>query len=410
MNLYNIKNIYFDIVIIGGGTAGVSLAASLLIRNSNFNICIIEPQSIHYYQPAWTLIGNGILNSVNNIRPMYSVITPDISWIKSEVLELLPKSNKILLQNGKYVNYKYLVVCPGLILAWEKIEGLIETLGKNGVTSNYSYNLADYTWKLVKKINKGTVIFTQPEMPIKCAGAPQKVIYLSGDFWQKKHILSKININYYLNNNTLFGVKDFVPILMEYIKKYNVKLIFNANLIKVDGKKKTALFKLIDKEGNFISNEYKSFNILHVVPPQISPDFIKNSLLANKKGWCDVDPVTLQHLSFQNIFGLGDVCGILNAKTAAAARKQIFVVAENLFDLIKRKSILKIYDGYGSCPLPVERGKVILSEFGYNDKLLPTFPINPKKPSKLAWLLKTKFLPWFYWHGMLKGNDFLSTN
>ena len=69
------------------------------------------------------------------------------------------------------------------------------------------------------------------------------------------------------------------------------------------------------------------------------------------------------------------------------------------------------YDGYGSCPLTVERGKIVLAEFGYGGKLLPTFPtwlLDGTRPTRAAWLLTNRLLPSIYWRGMLKGREWLA--
>jgi sulfide:quinone oxidoreductase len=103
--------------------------------------------------------------------------------------------------------------------------------------------------------------------------------------------------------------------------------------------------------------------------------------------------IDLRHTKFCNVYALGDVMNAPNAKTAAAARKQAPVVAENLLADMGRSLNQEraIYDGYGSCPLTAERGKIILAEFGYGGKRIPSFPkwlIDDLKPSRLAWFLK----------------------
>src|SRR5207253_2645648 len=176
----------------------------------------------------------------------------------------------------------------------EKIEGLEETLGKNGVTSNYRYDLCAYTWQMVKGLRRGTALFSQPAMPIKCAGAPQKALYLSCDHWQKSGVLQDIDVEFNLTGATLFGVAAFVPPLMKYIEKYQAQLKFGSNLVKVDGPAKTAWFESLDELGK-PTQCAKKFDMLHVVPPQVAPDFIRSSPLADSAGWCEVDPATLQH-------------------------------------------------------------------------------------------------------------------
>ncbi|HSI94998.1 MAG TPA: FAD/NAD(P)-binding oxidoreductase [Methylophilaceae bacterium] len=397
----------YDIVIIGGGTAGISVAASILKRRPDLSVAIIEPNGKHFYQPAWTLVGRGVFDVNKTCRPMESVIPPGATWIQSTADFLNPDMNQVIISGGRVIQYDQLIVCPGLRLAWEKIEGLSEALGKNGVTSNYRFDLAPYTWTLVSQLKNGNAIYSQPPMPIKCAGAPQKAMYLSCDHWLKKDVLKNINVEFHNAGGVLFGVAAFVPPLMKYVEKYNAKLVFNSNLVKVDGNKKLAWFDYKDFAGNIIRKE-KSFDLLHVVPPQVPPDLVKNSPLADAAGWCEVDHATLRHPRYHNVFSLGDVCSAPNAKTAAAARKQVVIVAENLIAARQGRPLTHAYDGYGSCPLTVETGKIILAEFGYGGKLLPTFPLNPIIPRYTAWFLKATLLPWFYWNCMLKGHEWLT--
>ena len=396
-----------DILIVGGGAAGIGLASSLLQRQPDLAICIVEPSDQHYYQPAWTLVGVGEFDINKTARPMAEVMPKGVQWIQRSVQSFAPEDQSVILSNGKVVKYRQLVVAPGLKLKWDGIEGLAATLGRNGVTSNYRFDLAPYTWSLVKNLKKGIAIFTQPGMPIKCAGAPQKAMYLSCSYWEKQGVLDQINVEFDNAGGVLFGVATFVPPLMEYIKRYRAKLEFNSTLVAVDGRAQKAWFSVKNAAGE-MSRVEKPFNLLHVVPPQVAHDFVKESALANADGWVDVDPKTLQHTSFPNVFSLGDACSAPNAKTAAAVRKQIVVVAENLLALRAGVKLPTAYDGYGSCPLTVEIGKIILAEFGYDGKLLPTFPFDPTIPRRLAWILKKNILPAIYWGAMLKGREWLA--
>ena len=276
------------------------------------------------------------------------------------------------------------------------------------MTSNYHYDLAPYTWNLVQNLKKGKAVFTQPPMPIKCAGAPQKAMYLSADYWRKQGVLNNIQIDFFNTSAVLFGVQAYVPALMEYVRKYGINLNFNHQLIKVDGEQKQAWFGVT--LGNNKSIITTDFDMLHVVPPQQAPDFIRASNLVDATGWIDVKQDSLQHKKYSNIFALGDVMNAPNAKTAAAARKQAPIVAVNVLQYLKGSEKFAYYDGYGSCPLTVERGKIVLAEFGYGGKLLPSFPkwfLDGQQPSRLAWLLKEQILPPIYWNGMLRGNEWL---
>ena len=395
------------IVIVGGGSAGISVATSLLKRQPDLKITVIDPASDHYYQPGFTLVGGGVFTVDQTRRSMASVMPKKITWLQSAVASFDPDNNSLALEDGTAISYERLIVCPGLKLDWDAVEGLRETLGKNGVTSNYLSDYAPYTWELVEKLESGKAVFTQPPMPIKCAGAPQKVLYLSGDQWLQKGRLKNIDISFYNAGPVLFGVADYVPALQSYMDKYGVALEFSQNLVKVDGPNKTAWFSKKDSEGN-TETVSTTFDMLHVCPPQTAPDFIRNSPLADAAGWVDVDQNTLKHKKYANVWGLGDATNSPNAKTAAAIRKQAPVVASNVLQDMANSDELYGYDGYGACPLTVERGKIVLAEFRYGGKLAPTLPawlLQGTQPTWLAWFLKKVVMPKLYWDGMLKGKE-----
>jgi sulfide:quinone oxidoreductase len=398
------------VVIIGGGAAGIATASSLLARWPGLDIAIIDPADVHYYQPGWTLVGGGVFSAASTARTMASLIPRGVHWLRSGVAAFEPERNAVVLDGCRIVKYQQLVVCPGLKLDWQAIEGLSDTLGRNGVTSNYQYQLAPYTWELVQQLRGGRAIFTQPPMPIKCAGAPQKAMYLSADHWRRKGVLAGIEIDFCNAGAVLFGVPDYVPALMEYVKAYGIHLNFGHTLTAIDGAAKTATFTRVNGDGTK-DTVVKEFDMLHVVPPQTAPDFIRVSPLADAAGWVDIDPATMRHKTFANIFALGDVGNSPNAKTAAAARMQAPVVAHNVLTGLGKGKGDSHYNGYGSCPLTVERGKIVLAEFLYGGKVAPTFPswlIDGTRPSRLAWLLKERILPPLYWQGMLKGREWLA--
>lgn len=400
----------FDVVIVGAGAAGISVASSLKARRPGLDIAIIDPADVHYYQPGWTMVGGGIFDAETTSKTMGSLIPKGVHWLKSAVAAFEPKDNAVILDGCRVVKYNRMIVCPGLKLDWHKVEGLVDTLGKNGVTSNYRYDLAPYTWELVKGLKKGRALFTQPPMPIKCAGAPQKAMYLSGDNWHRQGVLKDIDIQFMNAGGVLFGVKDYVPALMEYVDRYNADLNFFHNLVAVDGPAKKAWFD-VSKPDTPVERIEVEFDMMHVCPPQTAPDFIRVSPLADAAGWINVDQSTLRHKEFDNIWSLGDVMNAPNAKTAAAARMQAPIVAENLVDDIDGKSPTAIYNGYGSCPLTVERGKIVLAEFGYGGTLLPSFPkwlLDGTKPTRAAWVLKEQILPPIYWKAMLRGKEWMA--
>ena len=399
---------HFQVLIIGGGAGGLSTAGSLLKRNRNLSIGVVEPSNEHFYQPGWTLVGGGVFQAAQTRRKEADVMPKDVVWVKQAAKLFRPDVREVVLTDGTVVSYDALVVATGITLNWDAIPGLAETLGKNGVTSNYRFDLAPYTWQLVQQLKGGTAIFTQPPMPIKCAGAPQKAVYLSCDAWKRRGVLADISVEFDTATPGLFGVKDFVPPLMDYIKRYHVGLRTGSKLVEVDGPNRKAVFER--KVGENAERVERTFDMLHVVPPQSAPQVIRDSALSGSDGFVEVNPATLQHVRFPDVFALGDVIGTSCAKTAAAVRVQAPVVATNVLAFLKHQGPVSEYEGYGACPLTVENGRIVLAEFSYGGKLTPTLPkwlLNGQKPTRLAWWLKKYVMPLMYWDGMLKGRELM---
>lgn len=393
----------FRIAIVGGGTAGISVAARLRAAGER-DIALVEPSTKHYYQPLWTLVGGGVVAKEESERNQADYIPPNVTWIRDQVVTFAPEQNTFELASGERIGYDFLVVAPGIQVDWHRITGLEATLGQNGVSSNYRYDLAPITWNFIKSFRGGTALFTFPAGAIKCAGAPQKIMYLAADYWRKHGI--KARIVWASAAPAIFGVKAYQKPLEHVVARYGIETMFQHNLVEVDGPGKTATFALVgDEAGRQVT---LAFDLLHAVPPQSAPDFIKNSPFAQAdgplKGYAKVDQGTLQSTEFPNVFALGDASSTPNSKTGAAIRKQAPIVVENLLAVMNDRAPRAIYNGYASCPLVTGYGKLILAEFDYEGTPTPSIPlINTTKERYSMYQLKRHGLPWMYWNLMLRG-------
>jgi len=386
-----------EVVIVGGGTAGISVAARL--RRKGLGVAIIEPSDVHYYQPLWTLVGGGIVPKEDTRRPEADYIPNGSTWIKDRVTEFDPDANQVVTESGKRIGYDFLVVCPGIQIDWDKIKGLPESIGKDGVCSNYSYEYVDKTWEFIRKTKQGNAIFTQPNTPIKCGGAPQKICYLAEDYFRINGLRDKIEVKFITASPTIFGSPYYAPTLAKHCEDTGIITKFKMNLTEIRPNSKEAVFQNLDTGDEVIEH----YDLLHVTPPMSSPDFIKRSPLANSAGWVDVDKETLRHTKFENIFGLGDASSLPTSKTGAAIRKQVPVVVENLLNQRNGKPLTAKYNGYTSCPLVTGYDSLIMAEFGYDLQPMETFPIDQNKERYSMFLVKRYLLPQLYWHGMLRG-------
>ncbi|MFY9160208.1 NAD(P)/FAD-dependent oxidoreductase [Aquirufa ecclesiirivi] len=393
--------IHHQIIIIGGGNAGISVASQLLRQDSSLDIGLIDAADKHYYQPAWTLVGGGVFDIQKTVRDEASVMPNKVSWIKAMVTEIQAEKNKLTLSNGESIYYDYLVVSPGIQLNWSAIKGLQESLGKNGVCSNYSFETAPYTWECVQSLPQGgKAIFTNPPTPVKCGGAPQKAMYLSADYFKKHH--KAANVQFWSGGTRVFGVEKYEKTLKKVIHRYGIQTQFFVQLVEIDGPAKKAKFVGIG-EANKDQEYWVDYDMIHVTPPQTAPDFIQKSSLANATGWVEVDKHSLQHVRFPNVFSCGDVAGLPVSRTGAAIRKQAPVLVANLLSLLKGEAMQASYNGYSSCPIVTGYGKLILAEFDYNNVPTETFPFDQSQERWSMYQLKTKILPWLYWNEILPG-------
>ena len=392
---------HYQVLIAGGGTGGISVAARLAEADSGLKIALIEPSEKHYYQPLWTLVGGGVFAKEVSERLEADYIPFGTTWIKDSVARFDPARNQVVLGSGETVTYDYLVVALGIQLDWDRIKGLKEALGTQNVCSNYSYPHSEYTWECVRHFKGGTALFTQPGTPIKCAGAPQKALYLSEDYFRNKsHVRDKTKMVFASGMAGIFGVPKYKAALEKVLRRKEISdTLFRHELVEVRADSKEALFKHLD------TGEEKIivFDMLHAVPPQSAPDVIKQSELADAAGWVEVDKYTTQHTRFKNVFSLGDCSSLPTSRTGAAIRKQAPVTVANLLAVMQYQPLKAHYDGYASCPLVTGYGTLILAEFDYDGLPAESFPFDQAQERFSMYMLKAYGLPQMYWHGMLRG-------
>ena len=404
---------HHNVLIIGGGTAGITVASSLKRRQGsrNLSIAVVEPRDTHYYQPAFTLVGAGAYALDKTRRGEAQLMPAGVEWIQDKATSFDPENNSVTLAGGGSVGYDYLVVCPGLCLDWDKIDGAAAALGANGVCSNYDPRYTAYSWDCLQGLKPGAkLLFTQAPLPFKCPGAPQKMAYLSADYLKKNGIADDCELHFLTHAPGMFAVPLFAKELVKVAARHHINVHFEHNLVAIDGANRRPTFEGVggDEAGTRVEMD---FDMLHATPPQSPPAEIRNSPLANDSGFVELDQGSMRHVRYGNVFGLGDAGSTPNSKTAAAVRKQSPVVVKNLLRVMDGGSLEDTYDGYASCPLTTAYGKVLMAEFCYGGKVTPTFPLDPSKERWSYWWIKVTGLPFFYWHYMLKGREwFLKHN
>jgi len=431
------------IVIVGGGLAGIATAAKLSKDLANPDITVIEPnpQSVSY-QPGQTLIGAGIWEKSDIVYDTKDFVPSGVKMIKDKAAEFDPEANKVKTEGGQTISYDFLVVATGLVLDYGKIKGLegvvlsseanstvSQKVGKNGVHSIYYADGAVKTWQgmqeLISEAKSGKklkALFTHPNTPIKCGGAPKKIMYLTNSRLNEAGVRDNVELFFYPNGGKMFGVPEYHDAIVKQFEARNMKWDYKNNLVEINTDKKIATFeKRWLEKGEYDEDieDYemiprskkveREYDFIHITPPMRAPDAVKNSSLAwqkgsaSKGGWVELNKETLQHTRYQNVFGLGDVAGIPMGKTGGSARKQYTVLVENIISAMEGKALTSKYAGYTVCPLITDIGSIMLAEFDWTKKPTPSFPLDPVQERYIWWLLKVYALKPMTIHGMLSG-------
>jgi sulfide:quinone oxidoreductase len=387
------------IVIVGGGCAGLSVAARLRNQPNPPDVTLIEPSEFHYYQPLWTLVGAGALDKQETQRLQRDYIPDGVRWLKTRATGFEPEHSCVTTEDGQRLQYEQLVVATGIQLDWNKIQGLVGNLGQQGICSNYSYETVDFTRAALQNFRAGNAVFTFPSTPVKCAGAPQKIMYLADDVLRQRGVRASARVMYAAATPGIFGIAKYARTLSRVVERRGIETLFRHDLIAVDAANKQAYFKHLDTG----AETTLGFELLHVTPPQSAPDVVKRSLLANAEGWVEVDKHSLQHVRFPNVFALGDASSLPTSRTGAAIRKQAPVLVDNLLAWRAARPLIASYDGYASCPLVTGFGKLVLAEFDYTGNPRESFPFDQSRERYSMYMLKLHALPELYWNGMLRG-------
>ncbi|MCA9115393.1 MAG: NAD(P)/FAD-dependent oxidoreductase [Planctomycetaceae bacterium] len=394
------REVHHSVVVVGGGTAGITVAARMTRGWFNStDVAVIDPAQKHYYQPLWTLVGAGAASREQTERDEAAVIPKKVTWLQEGVAEFHPDHNWLLTREGTRVGYDWLVVAAGIQINWDGIRGLKESIGKDGVCSNYAYEYVNSTWENIRNFKGGTAVFTQPAGAIKCGGAPQKICYLAENWFQRVGVRDRSRVIFAHAGAAIFAVEKYRRTLEQVIERKGIETMFRHNLVEIRPEAHEAVFENLDTGTEAVVH----YDMIHVTPPMSAPKFLAESRLAGEGGWVEVNPETLQHPRFPNVFALGDCSSLPTSKTGAAIRKQAPVLVKNLRAAMQDRPLTAKYDGYTSCPLVTGYGSLVLAEFDYDRNPAETFPFDQSKERRSMYLLKKYLLPLLYWRGMLKG-------
>jgi len=387
----------YDVVVIGGGIAGTTVAACIRNLRPRLAIAIIEPEAVHHYRPGWTLVAAGQAEASAMQRPRERCLPAGVDWIAGRVSRIDAPGQRLLLDDGRAIGYAALVIAVGLESRWNEVAGLEATLGRNGVTSIYRADLAPITRTMLDAFRGGRALFVRPRLPIQCAGSAQSILYVAADRFRRAGL--RAELAFHVDGPALHSVLHYDRSLAEVIRHYGIDLRLDSRLVAVDGGTRQARFQ--SRAGGPVTEV--GFDLLHVAPPQGPAGLIADSGLGDADGWLPVDRQTLRHAREPAIHGIGDCTTATSSKTVAAIRAQAPVLARNVLAALDGSPAPAQYDGYSACPILTSQQRALLAEFGHNGQMMPSFGGDPRLPRRRYALLKRHLLPRIYWR-MLDGH------
>ncbi len=398
-----IKNVRF--VVAGGSVGGLTVAARLLRAMPEANVTVIEPNAEHHYQPGYTLVGAGVYTPEEAKWDQKDLMHSSMKWVHDAVAHFEPDRNRVITARGNVVEYDYLVVGLGVQMNPNSVENFHEALESNHVATIYDLDQSIKYNKLMQDFRGGQLVSTYPRGYVKCGGAPQKITWLSEDYWRSAGIRDKVEVDFYTQRHTLFPpVPDVDNAVKPLIEARGIRNHYHHTIKAVDVKGRVAIFEEERPDGS-TREVRKQYDLLHLVPGFRTPEPVRQGPLTREGigGQLSVDRETLQHTHYPNIFGIGDGAATGAAKTAATIRKQAPVVVANMIDMALDREPVAKYDGASGCPLLTRYGRCMMFEFDYEGNLVNEWIYNSTRETRMWWHFKVHGLKRLYRHAMLNG-------
>ncbi|MFC4555016.1 NAD(P)/FAD-dependent oxidoreductase [Georgenia faecalis] len=390
---------HHDVLVVGGGNAGISLAAKLR-RDGYRDVAIIEPSTVHHYRPMLSYVGSGLATLDELRRPEAAVIPAGCRWYTDRVTAVEPDRSRVRLARIGTLTYDDLVVCPGSSIDWEAVPGSREAVSTPAASTNYEVDLAPRTWAMLSALTRGRAVFTLSQWQVPCAPVALKPLFMAADHWSRTGVLGDIEIELLVEGARLVDEDRADRELRAAADRYGVRVRLGTNLESIDAPAQVARVRSADRL------EDLGYDALHLTPPHRAPDWVAASGLAGRgtRGFMAVDPRTLRHPAYPSVWGLGDVAAADALPSGGALRKQVPVVAHNI-TAGRSGGAMRSYSGYSVAPVTTSRRRLLLAEFDRDGEPEPTTR-HPDlvRPRAATFAFDRYVEPLVYWRRLLRGH------
>jgi sulfide:quinone oxidoreductase len=390
---------HHEVLIVGGGNAGISLGARLL-RDGASDVAIVESQEVHRYRPLLNYVGAGEVDMSSLERPMGDVIPAGCTWIRDSVVSVDTGSSTLSTRDGRTLHWSTLVLCPGMQEDWDATTGLREAYDDGWAGSTFVPDSAPHVWKALRSLRSGSVVFTVPPEPAPCGATALKPLFMACDHWRRQGVLDDLEVRLVVPGPGVLGLSSADETLSSVAASYGVEVLPEARVVRLDSPSRAVT---VDSPAG--SRTLEDVAYAHVVPHYRAPRWIDESGLAidAASGLVDIDPETLRHSRHQSIWALGDAAGVATRPSGGALRPQVEILAENIA-AAARGDALRRYDGYTVMPITTSRRKLMLVEIDREGHAKPSVPfVVLTRPRRSTWLFDRYALPVIYFRRILRG-------
>ena len=392
-------DVHHDVLVVGGGNAGISLAARLL-RDGASDVAIVEPQDVHRYRPLLNYVGAGEAGMSSLEKPMADVIPDGCTWIQDSVVAVDPLAATVSTRDGRSLHWSTLVLGPGMVEDWDATPGLHEAYDDGWAGSTFVPDSAPQVWESLKSVRSGSVVFTVPPEPSPCGATALKPLFMACDHWQRGGVLSDLTVHLVTPFEGVLDMGSADERLASVLSSYGVQVLTGARVTQVDGAARSVT---VDAASG--THTLAELTYAHVVPHYRAPSWIADSGLAidAPSGLVDIDPETLRHRRHDSIWGLGDGAAIATRSSGGALRKQVEVLAHNIAAAATGDQLHR-YDGYTVMPITTSHRRLMLLEVDRDGEPKPSAPlVDLTKPRRSTWLFDRYALPVIYYRRLLRG-------
>lgn len=386
-------------MIVGGGNAGISLAARLR-RDGCRDVAVIDPRVVHRYRPLLSYVGGGQAPLAETERPQHEVVAAaGATWYPHRAIAVDPASRSVTLDDGSSVRGTDLVLCPGVTPDWGSIPGSLAAVDSPAGSSNYVDERAPHTWELTRSLHRGSAVFVVGDGPVPCAGAALKPLFLSADHWRARGVLHDIEITLIVPWPTIFGASVIDRELADAARRFGVEVRTATAVEHIDADIRSLTWSGPSGTGSM------RYDMLHLVPGHRAPSWVAEHGLADDDsgGMIAVSPTTLAHRHHPRVWGLGDAADVRASRSGGALRKQVPVLAANLRRARTRRPLVD-YNGYSTHPITTSQHSLVLAEVDRAGNPTPSVPWPDLRRSRRStWLYDRYLQPQLYWHGILRG-------